>query len=71
MDGKRKGNGRANAKYYESPEVLRALDDVKDWLQKNAATKKVSGHRRTPLTDRSSSRRSRSRRRPWRRWWCS
>lgn len=42
MDGKRKTNGKANVKYFESAEVLRALDDVKDWLQKNAATKKVS-----------------------------
>lgn len=42
MDGKRKSNGKANAKYWESTEVMRALEDVKDWLQKNAATKKVS-----------------------------
>jgi hypothetical protein len=42
MDGKRKTNGKANVKYFESAEVMRSLDDVKDWLQKNAATKKVS-----------------------------
>ena len=66
MDGKRKTNGKANVKYFESSEVLRALDDVKEWLQKNAATKKVSHPegRVTRLTRRSSSRLSRSRRRP-------
>lgn len=46
MEGKRKSGpasgAKANLKYFESPDVLRALDDVREWLQKNSATKKVS-----------------------------
>ena len=38
----KKTNGKANTKYFESSEVLKQLDDVKEWLQKNAVTKKVS-----------------------------
>ena len=38
----KKSNGKANAKYFESSEVLKQLDDVKEWLHKNSSTKKVS-----------------------------
>jgi len=37
----KKTNGKANVKYFESSEVLKQLDEVKEWLQKNPTTKKV------------------------------
>ena len=42
MSFSKKNNGKANAKYFESPEVLKALEDVKDWLLKNLRDKKVT-----------------------------
>jgi hypothetical protein len=41
MSLSKKSNGKANAKYFESHEILKQLEDVKEWLHKNVATKKV------------------------------
>lgn len=38
----KKTHGRANSKYFESSEVISTLDTVRQWLQKNPSTKKVS-----------------------------
>ena len=44
MSFSKKNNGKANAKYFESPEVLKQLEEVKDWLLKSPSLrdKKVS-----------------------------
>lgn len=42
MSFSKKNNGKANAKYFESPEVLKALEVVRDWLLKTFRDKKVS-----------------------------
>jgi hypothetical protein len=36
---KSKQDGKANKKYFESYEVLKQLDEVKEWLQKNGSKK--------------------------------